>query len=85
MAPSRVRYVPNPDFGRDMKRELDAKAQAVADEVAGRFATDPSLDVAAELNAGLARVGINLPDATLNEWADIILRGSELKVDIHIV
>lgn len=85
MTPRHRSFVPNPDFGKQLKRELDVKAQHVVDDVTARFRADSSLNLKGELNDGLSQQGIDLPDENLDERAGIVASGEDLTVDIRIV
>ena len=85
MSRPNVRVNMNPNFGRDLKRDIDAKAQRVVDVVARDHAGDGAEVIAAALDARLAAIGLNLPKSTLDQWAGSLAAGNDLKVDIHLV
>lgn len=80
-----VRVQMNPNFERDLKRDVDAKAQRVVDAVTREHAGETAEAIGTALDGGLAAIGLNLPKSTLDEWAAVLAAGSDLKVDIHLV
>ena len=75
----------NPNFERDLKRDIDAKAQRVVDAVARQHAGEAKDAIKSALNDELGVIGLNLPNATLDGWASALANGNGLKVDIHLV
>ena len=74
---------PNRNFGRDIKREIDAKAQRAVDAVAAQHKGGDQATIKAALDRQLKRIGLPLPDSTLDEWSAILAHGNDIKVDIH--
>ena len=85
MGPANVRVNMNPNFERDLKRDIDAKAQRVVDVVAHQHAGETGAAIKSALDGRLRMIGLNLPESTLDEWAAALATGGELKVDIHLV
>lgn len=85
MSPADVRVHMNPNFGRDLKRDIDAKAQRVVDLVAREHAGETAEEIGSALDDGLAAIGLNLPKSTLDPWAAVLAASNDLKVDIHLV
>lgn len=78
-------FQPNPDFERNLKRDLDAKAQLVIDTVTAWYRADDTRDLRADLAHGLAQQGINLDPDRLEDWAAAIENDEEVRADIRIV
>ncbi|HZL05212.1 MAG TPA: hypothetical protein VFE45_07300 [Coriobacteriia bacterium] len=74
----------NPRGMLELKRQLDAFAQQVIDEVAASRGDKSTETIAAELDAGLRRHGINLPESVLSEWASGVQQGADLRADLHL-
>lgn len=61
MSPEDDSFEMNPNLERDVKRDLDAKAQRVVDGIAGEHTGEAQADIRAALDRGLSEIGLVPP------------------------